>query len=67
MEPKKNKQGRETENSSHERINLNDYDSNKGKDSFHDHTDQSTTSLDRNLNEQIGGTDNTVTSEPNHI
>jgi len=48
-----------------ERINLNDT---KREDKDIDkHSDNDLKKVDRNLNEQMGGTDTTVTSEPNHI
>lgn len=51
-----------------ERIDLNHADSSTEEDkAIKQHSDQDLQDIDRNLNEQMGGTDNTVTSEPNHI
>lgn len=51
---------------SEERIDLNNYNQKEEQDALKDHTDASIKSVDRNLNEQMGGTGNTVTGEPNH-
>lgn len=48
-----------------ERISLNDT-KREDKD-LEKHSDKDLKNLDRNLNEQMGGTDATVTSEPNQI
>jgi hypothetical protein len=50
-----------------ERINLNDYNRKDEDSASAEHSDQSIKDVARNLNEQIGGTDDTVTGEPNHV
>ena len=51
-----------------ERIDLNNYDRPGENDqALKQHTDQDLGDLDRNLDEQMGASDNTVFSEPNHI
>jgi hypothetical protein len=50
-----------------ERIHLNDYNRKDESAALHEHPDESIKDVDRNLNEQMGGTDSTVTSEPNHV
>ena len=66
MNRNKKSPNRRKENRKDERINLNDYNDKEGN-ALKDHTDQSRKTIDRNLNEQMGGTDNTIASEPNHI
>jgi hypothetical protein len=48
-----------------ERINLNDYERTDDK-GLREHTDDSLNDLDKNLNEQFGGTGKTVISKPNY-
>jgi hypothetical protein len=62
MEPDKKSPDKEN----NERIDLNDYNRKEG-DALREHSDESIKDVDRNLNEQMGGTDSTVTSEPNHV
>ena len=65
MDPNRNK--REEKENSPERINLNDYDRDEQIRPFREQADRSIDNVNRNLNEQMGDTDDTVTGEPNHI
>lgn len=49
-----------------ERINLNDHNRDEEED-LRRRADEALSDLDRNLDEQFGGTGNTVTSKPNNI
>jgi hypothetical protein len=66
MERNKKSSTKEKANTKNERIDLNNYDR-KSNDALRNHSDQNIKDIDRNLNEQMGGTDDTVASEPNHI
>jgi hypothetical protein len=57
----------QTENKPKERINLNDYYRNDDSDILKQHSSNSGEGVERSLDEQMGGSDDTVTSEPNHI
>jgi hypothetical protein len=48
-------------------INPNDYNRKDEDSAVSEHSDQSIKDVALNLNEQIGGTDDTVTGEPNHV
>lgn len=58
---------KEKENVQEGRIHLNKYGPAEETNSLKDHSGNSIKNVDRNLNEQMGGTDDTVTSEPNQI
>jgi hypothetical protein len=57
----------QNENKPKERINLNDYYRNDDSDILKQHSANSRQGVERGLDEQIEGSDDTVTSEPNHI
>jgi hypothetical protein len=57
----------QNENKSKERINLNDYYRNDDSDILKQRSSNSGDGAKRSLDEQTGGNDDTVTSEPNHI
>jgi hypothetical protein len=57
----------QNENKPKERINLNDYYRNDDSDILKQRSSNSDDGAERSLDEQRGGNDDTVTSEPNHI
>jgi hypothetical protein len=57
----------QNENKPKERINLNDYYRKDDSDILKQHSANSREGVERSLDEQMGGSDDTVTSEPNHI
>ncbi|MBO9681490.1 MAG: hypothetical protein J7502_02255 [Flavisolibacter sp.] len=57
----------QNENKPKERINLNDYYRKDDTDILKGHSSNSRQGVERSLDEQMGGSDDTVTGEPNHI
>jgi hypothetical protein len=66
MNPNRKSSGEE-EKAKNERINLNDPDRKEESNAIKEHSDKSIKDIDQNLDEQMGGTDSTVTSRPNNI
>ena len=65
MDP--NKKSSEQPCVNNDRINLNDYNRKDEGEALKNHSDQSRETVDRNLDEQMGAPDDTVTGEPNNF
>lgn len=65
MNPNK-KNSKEDEQPKDERINLNEHVKKEDDAAIKEHSTQSIKDIDKNLDEQMGGTDSTVTSRPNY-
>lgn len=67
MSRNKNNPPDQNENKPKERINLNDYYRKDDSDILKQNSSNSRERVERGLDEQLGGSDDTVTTEPNNI